>query len=222
MASLFETEQVVLATARDDGELSQSPRTLVAVGSSVLAVGYDAGDAFPELRALTWKRAGFVAPGGIHVHESPSLLSVIRCRDEADARTLLGATLDGRTAATSPARRAGVRAQPKRDERRQGWNAHRTARYIEALAAGRPLGAELWCDDWNEATFVDAKQRLGVDLPTTPRLQVMFYGVTRSNRRDASRAMDRGGRARSRGCVLIKGLRGASAWPCSLFARAHS
>lgn len=61
--ALFEAEQVVRTYAQGDGELGQSPRALVAVGNSVLAVGYDAEDAFPELRALTWKRAGFVAPG---------------------------------------------------------------------------------------------------------------------------------------------------------------
>ena len=54
----MEAEQVVLMSARDGGESwSQSPRSLVTVGSSILALGYDAGDAFPELRALTWKRA---------------------------------------------------------------------------------------------------------------------------------------------------------------------
>src|SRR5262249_25371676 len=80
--ALFERENVLLARARDDGEPSgRSPSTLLALGRSVVALSYDAEDAFPELRALTWKRAGFVVPGGIHLHESPSLLAAIRCQD---------------------------------------------------------------------------------------------------------------------------------------------
>jgi hypothetical protein len=60
-----------LSALRDGGEpTGRSPNSLLAIGRSLLATSYDADDAFPELRALTWKRAGFVAPGGIHLHET--------------------------------------------------------------------------------------------------------------------------------------------------------
>src|SRR6476469_1553291 len=85
--SVFKRENISLAYPRDDGELyGRSPSALVAIGRSVLAVSYAADDAFPELRALTWKRGGYVVAGGIHEHDSPTLLACIRCRDADDAR----------------------------------------------------------------------------------------------------------------------------------------
>jgi MoaA/NifB/PqqE/SkfB family radical SAM enzyme len=204
--ALFEADQVMLASTRDDAEGTQSPRSLLAVGRSILAVGYDAGDAFPELRALTWKRAGYVAPGGIHVHESPSLLSVIRCRDEADARRLLGAAPDahGRQLYGH-----GVLVFVRLPDATRGESGTliERARYLERIADGRPLGVELLCDDWDEKAFVEAKQRLGVELATTPRLEVSFHGgdAAHAAKQFARHVTEADARAHA-GCALVQGL----------------
>jgi hypothetical protein len=176
--ALFDAEQVSLASTRDGGEIwGQSPSTLVAVGRSVVALGYDAGDAFPELRALTWKRAGYVAPGGIHLHESPSLLAAIRGRDADDARELAGAV--ARAPYSAQPHTHGtvlfVRIPNATDDKELTFAAR--VQQLETLAAERALGVEVVVGDWDEAEFVHAKQRLGVDLETTPRLAVWFHGA---------------------------------------------
>src|SRR6185503_5102404 len=151
---------VSLAYPRDDGEPSgRSPSTLVAIGRSVLAVSYDAEDAFPELRALTWKRAGYVVAGGIHEHDSPTLLACIRCRDAADARRVQGgeAAFGGTlhlhgdlVFACAPTATRGAE-----DDVLSGL-----AQRLETLAEGRPLGAELVLGAWDEDAFLEAKKRL--------------------------------------------------------------
>jgi MoaA/NifB/PqqE/SkfB family radical SAM enzyme len=171
--ALFERENVALSALRDNGEpVGQSPNNLVAIGRSVLAAGYDSGDAFPELRALAWKRGGFVVSGGIHLHESPSLLAAIRCRDADDARALV-------------TRNAGFELFPHGDvlfarihdatDTNNGSLEDRTRKLV-AFADGRELGAELALDEWDEPAFLAAKQRLGNELRLEPRLVVSFWG----------------------------------------------
>jgi len=58
---------------------------LGVIGRSVFAVGYDAEDAIPELRALATKREAFVVLGGVHVHEPMVMLAAIRTPDELSA-----------------------------------------------------------------------------------------------------------------------------------------
>jgi MoaA/NifB/PqqE/SkfB family radical SAM enzyme len=65
-----------------------SPREMVAIGRTVVAVQYAAEDAFPELRALAWKRGAAVTPGGIHVHDDATLLAAARARDVGDGKRL--------------------------------------------------------------------------------------------------------------------------------------
>ena len=57
---------------------AEAPQQLLSAGRAVFASGYAADDAFPELRALAWKRGGEVLGGGIHLHEQPTLLFVAR------------------------------------------------------------------------------------------------------------------------------------------------
>ena len=66
-----------------------APIEMVAIGRSVLARSYDAGDAFPELRALAWKQSGYVVPGGVHVHDGLHMLVAISCRDADDDAAVL-------------------------------------------------------------------------------------------------------------------------------------
>jgi MoaA/NifB/PqqE/SkfB family radical SAM enzyme len=171
--SLFERENVALAALRDDGETcGQSPSTLVAVGRSVIARSYAAGDAFPELRALAWKRGGFVVAGGIHLHDSPSLLAAIRCRDAQDARARAAQAAALQTFAHGEV--LFVLVSEATREKTAPFEAH--VRSLADLAAGRPLGAELVLHDWDLAAFLAAKQRLGAELRTQPRLLIVFYG----------------------------------------------
>jgi hypothetical protein len=202
--ALFQRENVALSALRDNGEpVGDSPNHLLAIGRSVIAVGYDSGDAFPELRALAWKRGGFVIPGGIHLHESPSLLGAIRCRDADDAKALM-------------ARNAGLElfqhgevlfahihgATNTSDSSLEGH-----AQKLVAFADGRPLGAELVLDEWDEATFLAAKQRLGSELRTEPRLLASFWGE--KSLHDAARFADQLAEATTHVChrvVLMEGL----------------
>jgi MoaA/NifB/PqqE/SkfB family radical SAM enzyme len=206
--ALFEREGLVLTGERESGEpYGQSPSALVAIGKSVLALSYDAGDAFPELRALTWKRAGFVSAGGIHLHESPALLAAIRGRDSADAAKLVsGAALPAGCKSYLHGDVAFVLMPNATSE--EGGDLPERVRLLKELAGPRPLGAELVLDeDFSEADFLAAKQRLGAELPRVPRLLVAFHGGDASalaarfaaslNEADAHAAA---------GCVLVDGL----------------
>lgn len=176
--ALFDAEQVSLSSTRDGGEIwGQSPSSLVAVGSSVVALGYDAGDAFPELRALTWKRSGYVAPGGIHLHESPSLLAAIRGRDADDVRELASAAARAPYPAQPHAHGCVLFVRIPNATDDKGLTFAERVQHLETLAAERPLGVEVLAGDWDEAEFVHAKQRLGVELSTAPRLAVWFHGA---------------------------------------------
>jgi MoaA/NifB/PqqE/SkfB family radical SAM enzyme len=204
---LFKRENVSLAYPRDDGEPSgRSPSSLVAIGRSVLAVSYDADDAFPELRALTWKRAGYVVAGGIHEHDSPTLLACIRCRDAEDARRVQAGEADfGGTlhlhgdlvfaCAPTATRDAGENVLKDLGQR------------LERLAEGRPLGAELVLGAWDEEAFLEAKKRLAVDLPTMPRLLAVFYvGDAAADAKRFAGALTEADARVFRRAVLVEGL----------------
>jgi MoaA/NifB/PqqE/SkfB family radical SAM enzyme len=171
--ALFQRENVALSALRDSGEpVGQSPNGLLAIGRSVIAVGYDSGDAFPELRALAWKRGGFVVPGGIHLHDSPSLLGVVRCRSNDDAKALVGRTTGLRLFQHGALLFAHFPEATKTSD----GSLEERARQLLTFADGRPLSAELVLENWEEAAFLAAKQRLGNELRTEPRLLVSFWG----------------------------------------------
>jgi hypothetical protein len=170
--ALFERENVALSVPGHNigDDVRQSPNHLVAIGRSIIATGYDWGDAFPELRALTWKRAGFVVAGGIHVHDSPSLLAAIRCRDADDARALTAKSEDLELFPHGELLFARIPEATKANE----VSLEEHAQKLTAFANGRPLGAELVLDEWDKPAFLAATQRLGSDLPTEPRMTVWF------------------------------------------------
>lgn len=204
--ALFESEQVQLTSTRDDGESwGRAPSSLIAVGRSVLALGYDAGDAFPELRALTWKRAGYVASGGIHLHDSPSLLALIRGRDADDVSALALEATRGAPAFEPHVHGALLFLRLPEATRAPGSVGEAASR-LQVLAAGRPLGVEI-CNDWDEREFLSAKQRLGVEVAALPRLQVWFHGSDSEERARRFAAAVSEGTARAYGsCVLIEGV----------------
>jgi hypothetical protein len=202
--ALFQRENVALSALRDNGEpIGQNPNHLVAIGRSVIAVGYDSGDAFPELRALAWKRGGFVVPGGIHLHESPSLLGAIRCHDTADSKRLMARDVGFQLF------EHGELLFVRINEATQATVGSFEERVQEliAFAGGRPLSAELVLNEWDEAAFVAAKQRLGSELGRVPRLLVSFWGDKSLD--DAARFAGQLSEATTCVChraVLIEGL----------------
>jgi MoaA/NifB/PqqE/SkfB family radical SAM enzyme len=202
--ALFRRENVALAAERAGGELlGRSPSALLPIGRTVLAVSYDSDDAFPELRALAWKRSGFVVPDGIHLHHSPALLAAVRCRTGGDASDL---------AAQNPA----LRLFPHGDvlfvlvpeaTRGEGGSLESRVQDLISLAAGRQLGAELVLDEWDESAFLAAKQRLGTKPPLTPRLLAVFQGAEATARAERFAAGLREATAHScAGAVLVEGL----------------
>ena len=204
---LFKLENISLAYPRDDGELfGRSPGALVAIGRSVLAVSYGADDAFPELRALTWKRAGYVVAGGIHEHDSPTLLACIRCRDAADARRVQG----GEAAFGGTLHLHGDLVFARAPTATRGADEDvlsGLAQRLETLADGRPLGAELVFGAWDEDAFLEAKKRLGVHLPTVPRLFVAFYqGDAAADAKRFAGALTEADTRVFRRAVLVEGL----------------
>lgn len=206
--ALFENEGLVLTSERESGEVrGLSPTALVAIGKSVLASSYDAGDAFPELRALTWKRAGFVTPGGIHMHESPALLAAIRGSDSADVAKLVGgAALPAGCKAYLHGDVAFVLIPRATSE--EGGGLPQCVELLKQLAGRRPIGAELLLDeDFSEADFLSAKKRLGAELPQVPRLMVVFYaGEATTQAARFAKSLNEANAHAAAGCVLVEGL----------------
>lgn len=132
---------------------------------------------------------------------------MIRCRDEADVQSIVETARDDSYGCRLYPHGALLFAHIPGATSDTGGALIERVRHLEALASGRPLGAELLCDDWDEAEFIDAKQRLGVELPTTPRLQVLYYGgrAGEDARHFAAQVTEADARAHA-GCVLIEGI----------------
>lgn len=165
--------QAVAGPGLNYGEM---PRELLALGRSVIAIGYAAEDMFPELRALAWKQGATVMPGGIHCHEV-SLLAVLRAASTQEAQNLVAAppvalkdvmriyrygdilllaiALDGRDDELAEIKQA-----------------------LEAYAVGRPLAAEVVPSNVEEAEMLAVMKRLGVDIAEEPRLVLQFWSHT--------------------------------------------
>jgi MoaA/NifB/PqqE/SkfB family radical SAM enzyme len=165
--------QAVAGPGVNYGEM---PRELLALGRSVIAIGYAAEDMFPELRALAWKQGATVMPGGIHCHEV-SLLAVLRAASAEEAQKLAAAppvalkdvmriyrhgdilllviVLDGRDDELAEIKQA-----------------------LETYAVGRPLAAEVVPSNVEEAQMLAVMKRLGVDIPQEPRLVLQFWSYT--------------------------------------------
>lgn len=161
--------------ARDYPEAS--PRELVAIGATVMAAQYAADDAFPELRALAWKRGAEVDPDGVHVHDDATVLAAARAASRADRDALVAAA-----SVVLPGGRAwphGDHALARvplfgRDHRFVGLPTLRDA--LAAWAGARRLAIEVVFDDVDDAALIAAKQRLGEPRPTHPRLTFGYWG----------------------------------------------
>ena len=189
--ALFAAEGVAVEGAAADvtasGAVGSTPRELITIGRSVIATQYDAEDAFPELRALAWKRGAFVVPGGVHAHGPVWLLGAIRATGPADRDRVLAAPRHALIAcqahgdvviAVVPVlvgERAIETVAEARDE-------------LVRLAGDRPLAAELCFDDDHDHDedadavqriadeITAALQRLGHREPEACRLWVRFWG----------------------------------------------
>lgn len=168
----------------------EMPDNLVAIQRCVVARGYAAEDAFPELRALAWKRGADVLPGGIHVHEGTTALFVARCRDRTDAAALVAqrphpkAGMYGhgdyalgvlllKDACDDP----GVHGRGYGPARDTSHTALINIKQLVAQWAGeRPLAFELYFDAIEEAELVQAKQTLGEQPQSQARGVAWFYG----------------------------------------------
>ncbi|MBK9036711.1 MAG: radical SAM protein [Myxococcales bacterium] len=167
-----------------------SPRELVAIGASVLAVQYAVDDAFPELRALAWKRGAEVVPGGVHVHGDLTLVVAVRCRDDADRAALLAAAAPGwfvyDEAEPMRSTYAPLVAYPHGDVvvlpmPILGGDGSLPTLVAARDAVARVVGerahaAEICFTRLTEAELVAAKQRLGRRPPRVPRLWVSLWG----------------------------------------------
>ncbi len=183
-----------------------SPTHLLAVGRSVIATSYDADDPFPELRALTWKRGGYVVAGGLHLHHNPDLLAAIRGKDDGDVRTLEHTLLAayreaaaGVSAAPPSERTMAAEREARRREERLASLRVRTQRHgsyllahlpcggigeeltfhlerLRDVAGDRPLAAEPLLVSVTDDELTAALQRLGTKLATAPRLWLTFWG----------------------------------------------
>lgn len=203
---LFVAEGVLAENFDERGDAG-SPRELVAIGATVLAIQSGLDDCFPELRALAWKRGAEVAPGGIHEHGGFSLLVAIRSADARDRDRLLAAprspafqvhvhgehvvlaapvlarpfpVMFGRRGADATLTTLGTLAEA-RDE-------------VVRIAAARPLSADLYLGEISEPDLIHALQRVGHPPPSHPRLWLWWWSDD-SRARASSFARDLGDRA---------------------------
>lgn len=183
---LFQRERVD-APGLAYGEM---PDSMVAIRRTVVARGYAADDAFPELRTLAWKRGADVLPGGIHVHEGTTALFAARCRDQTDAAALVAQPphSKARTYAHGDYALGVLLLKDARDDpgvHSRGYGpAHDTSatainnvtRLVAEWAGERPLSFELYFDAIEEAELVQAKQRLGEPPQSESRGVAWFFG----------------------------------------------
>jgi MoaA/NifB/PqqE/SkfB family radical SAM enzyme len=151
-------------------EVGLSPRELTAIGRSVIAMGYDAEDMFPELRALAWKKGAYVVPGGIHAHDV-FLLAAVRASGTDDARNL-ARVLPHPSAKTYLHGDIILVTLALRGDGDSELIEIQGA--LQAYAAQRPLAAEVVFDCVDDAAMLAVMKRLGTEIARTPRLAVHF------------------------------------------------
>jgi MoaA/NifB/PqqE/SkfB family radical SAM enzyme len=173
---LFADERVLGSDILESFEYDEdaSPREMVAIGRTVIAVQYAAEDAFPELRALAWKRGAAVTPGGIHVHDGATLLAAVRVRDDTDSRHL--AASDHLAGARYHRHGDVVLAVMPLFRGHELTELPALERMLLAWADGRPLAIEIVFADIDDDELVDAKKRLGRPSEPQLRLTVGWWG----------------------------------------------
>lgn len=158
-------------------EYAEAPQELLAAGRSVLATTYAADDAFPELRALAWKRGGEVLGGGIHLHEDAKILFVAhaRAQDAEALRAALvakGALPDGAVAVRHGAFVFGATSA--------GESTGETVARVRAIA-GDAVAFELF-DGVDEAALIHEAKRLATPPSETERMAFWFWAATHEER----------------------------------------
>ena len=200
---LLADERVSVAPVSDWRE---TPRELLAIGRTVLAIGYDADDMLTELRALAWKKGAHVVPGGVHVHDGLCLLAAVRATNEQDAHALAGTPphpaavtyLHGDVVLITLALMDGERTPDSIGE------AHRL---LTGFAGNRPLAAEILFESPDNAAMLEVKKRLGSVLSSTPRLAVKFWGEDAESKTASYARLVSEGKVTVAGtCVLISGI----------------
>lgn len=151
-----------------------TPGELLAIGRSVMAVGYGLDDMLANLRALAWKQGAYLVPGGVHLHHGPVLLAAVRARDMADARTLA-------RAAPHPSAETFVHGELVLVTVPQGTqqapaSLTETRDLLLPWADGRALAAELLFEPTDRAALIRAKKQLGTEIPRRSRLLLRFWG----------------------------------------------
>lgn len=177
---LFTDENVMArdrrARAAEDAEWDLgSPRELVRLGRTVMAMRYGLDDTFPELRALAWKRGAESLHGVVHSHGSMTLVAAVRAKDAADRERLIAAPTSfaamrryahGELMLLTLPLMAGDGSAEELSELRDE---------VLRLAADRPFHAELHVDSVGEEQWLAAKRRLGHPPVVRPRLRVSFW-----------------------------------------------
>jgi hypothetical protein len=170
----------VLAGDTDVRFNDDSPREMVAIGRSVVAVQYAVDDVFPELRALAWKRGAFVVPGGVHIHDSIHVLLAIRARGDADRERLMAAPRH-RSSRLYVHGDVVLVVTPALGQEATLATLTEARDEVLRLAGDRRFAVELFFDDISEADLIAAKQRLGHHPVQHPRLWVSYWGTESSD-----------------------------------------
>jgi hypothetical protein len=166
--TLFSDEQV--ATSQEAMGYRESPVELVQIGKAVIATGYGADDNFPELRALSWKRGGFVVPGGVHEHDTARLFAAVHASFSEESGRLVDAALSDGIWAWAHGRVVFLHIPPEGPD---STLAEKKARLL-ALAGDRPLSAEVYFAEWEREDMTQALKRMGQSQPEKHRLWVRF------------------------------------------------
>ena len=185
----------------------EMPRDLLAIGRSVLAMGYGLEDQFHELRALAWKQGAASMSGGIHSHEV-TLLAAVRTASADEARKL---------AAVGWADEFQARPFVYGDTlllvmglMGQEGELEACKRSLEALAGGRPLAVAVHSDIVSSESMLEVMKRLGAQIHQTPRLVLQFWdGDPAVAQKKAAHFAQRVTEAEvtvAATCVLISGL----------------
>ncbi|HEY0478399.1 MAG TPA: radical SAM protein [Kofleriaceae bacterium] len=191
--ALFAAEGVALEAGVaivSPSDAGTTPRELIAIGRSVIATQHDATDAFPQLRALAWKRGAFVVPGGVHAHGPVWLLAAIRAAGPADRDRVLAAPRHDLVACQAHGDLV-IAAVPTLVGERALETVAEARDVLVRLAGDRPLAAELCFHDESEVEDEDdghtdpvqliddaitaALQRLGHREPEACRLWIRFW-----------------------------------------------
>ncbi len=145
-------------------DAGRAPDELCVLGASLLARTLRAsGDAFPELRALAWKRGARVLDDASG-RGGASLLFAVQALSPADAANVVGHAPAGETMLAIHGDVA-VGVAPLGDE---GLEA--VAMTVRELAGARPLAAQLYAGEVDLVDFLERVQGLDAPLEAESRL----------------------------------------------------